>query len=162
MDSTSPEKRQEVAASSEKAALIVQQPQKLESLLGTIDLIESFSERIGEDRSGGIGPAGTGAIAAAGGTQTQVSWRDQAISNLPDQRTMQKEIEKHIEQEMQQLKKQVRQASRVSKPGSAYKLNGLYARMRRLNGLLHEILESSYEVLKRIFIRVIIDKQNIT
>ncbi len=75
---------------------------------------------------------------------------------------MQQQIEQHIRQEVRQLQKEVKRVSRVSRPGMAYKLNQLYAKIRRLNGLLSELLEASYEVLRRFFIRVVIDRQSIT
>ena len=39
--------------------------------------------------------------------------------------------------------------------------NKFNKRIRRLNSLIAEILEASYEVLKRLFIRVFIDKQSV-
>lgn len=157
----SPEKGKEIQASLETPALVVQQPQKLEGLLGTIDLIDTFSERIGEDRSGDMG-AGAGAVAGRGGAQPQVSARDRVIANLPKPEVMQKSIEKHIRKEVKHLNREVKRISRFSKPGAAHKLNDLYARIRRLNGLLSELLEAGYEVLKRLYIRVVIDKQSVS
>jgi len=155
-----PEKGKEVAPSIGGAPLVVQQPQKLESLLETIDLIDSFSEKIGEG-PGEMGPAGAGPAAAGAGAQPQASWRDQAIASLPESKVMQKHIEKHLQKEVKKLNREVRRISRFSKPGSAHKLNELYAHIRRLNGLFTEILEASFEVLKRLYIRIVIDKQSV-
>jgi hypothetical protein len=160
MGSASPEKAREVLTAPEKPSLTVQQPQKLENLLSTIELIESFSERVGERPPEQGGAAGPGV--QAGGAQPQASWRDQAIANLPEPPAMQTEIRNHIKQEIRQLQREVRRVSRGMKPGAAYKLTKLYARIRRLNRLLAEILEASYEVLRRLFIRVVIDRQSIT
>jgi len=73
-----------------------------------------------------------------------------------------KELAKHIENEVKTLRKQVRHATRrISKPGNAHKLNELYSRIRRLNTLLANMFEASYDVVKRLFVRVFIDKQPI-
>jgi len=159
----SPEKGKSLSQSPEhQSALVVEQPHKLEGLLETITLLDKISERVGEDRSGdlggaGVGPAGTGATA-----QAEQSVRDQAIANLPAELVIRKQLAKHIEKEVKTLRKEVRSATRrVSKPGAAHNLNDLYARIRRLNSLLATILEASYDVVKRIFIRVFIDKQPI-
>ena len=59
------------------------------------------------------------------------------------------------------MNREVKKISRFGKPGAAHKLNDLYARIRRLNGLLSDLMQASYEVLKRIYIRVVIDKQSV-
>jgi len=156
------EKGPETQPSAEKQMLVVQQPEKIESLLSSLDDIESFSERIGEDRSGDMGGAGTGTGGTKGDDQAQVSIRDKAIANLPAEEVMQIEIQKHIKKEVKDLRRQVRKVEHIRKPGAAQKLNEIYARIRRLNGLLSEILESSYEVVKRLFVRIFIDKQSIS
>ncbi|MBU0767043.1 hypothetical protein KKF55_04685 [Patescibacteria group bacterium] len=125
-------------------------------------LLDKISDRMGEDRSGdlggaGAGPAGTGATAQAG-----QSARDQAIAAIPAERLIRKQIAKHIEKEVKTLRKEVRRAThRASRPGTAHHLNDLYARIRRLNSLLATMLGASYDVAKRLFIRVFIDKQPI-
>lgn len=92
-------------------------------------------------------------------TGDDISPRDQAIANLPSQQIMQKELTKHIANEITQLRKEARTITKLNSPGSAYKLTKLYARIRRLNNLLGSVLQSSYDVLRRLFIRVVIDKQ---
>ena len=74
---------------------------------------------------------------------------------------MQKQLEQHIRSEVKKLRKQARTIARIGKPGAAYHLNNLYARIHHLNALLAAILEASYDVLKRLFIRVFIDRQPI-
>ncbi|MBU2213431.1 hypothetical protein KKC44_06055 [Patescibacteria group bacterium] len=159
----SPEKGKSLSQSTEhQSALIVEQPHKLEGLLETITLLDKISERSGEDRSGDLGGAGAGAVAAGAQAQAGQSARDQAIANLPKELVLRKQLARHIEKEVKTLRKEVRRATRrVSKPGAAHNLNDLYARIRRLNSLLATILEASYEVVKRLFIRVFIDKQPI-
>lgn len=74
---------------------------------------------------------------------------------------MQKQLAEHIRVEVKKLRKQALQISRMSRPGAAYKLNELYARIRHLNAILAELFEASMDVLKRLFVRVFIDKQTI-
>jgi uncharacterized protein (DUF2344 family) len=81
--------------------------------------------------------------------------------HLPSTDKMQKTLKKEIRKEVKSLRKEVRRITRTTKPGKAYKLNSLYARIRRLNAMIAELAEASYEVLKRLFVRVFIDKQTI-
>ena len=160
MGKKSLDKRESGAESVEHSALIVSQPQKLEGLLETITLIDRVSERLGEDRSGDWGGGG-GAGAQAGG-QTKQTARDKAIKNLPKPELMKQKLTRHIEKEVKSVRKQIRkEARRASKPGSAHRINELYARVRRLNSLLSGILDAGYDVVKRLFIRTFIDKQTV-
>ncbi len=149
----------------EKGRLIVRQPGKLQELTNLLETFENLnarvSERTGEDRSGDMGGAGAGA--ATGGQQgTQgATARDLAMQNIPPAQIMQKKLAQHIQKETQKLEKLARTVSRSSAPGSAHTLNELYSKIRRLNSLIREILESSIEVVKRFFIRVFIDRQPI-
>lgn len=104
---------------------------------------------------------GSATAAASGNGTTTVSVRQQAIANLPAPQIMQKQLEKHIRTEVKKLRKQALSVARMSRPGAAHRLNTLYARIRNLNALLSELLEASYEVVRRFFIRVFIDKQQI-
>jgi len=159
----SPETGRTMEASVEKTpTLIVSQPKKLEGLLETLVLIDKVSETMGEDRSGDMGGGGTGGTAQGDDDQIQISLREKAIANLPDAQVMQKQLKAHIEKEVSKLQKEVKHAARrASKPGSAYKMNILYARMRRLNALLAELLEASHEVLKRLYVKIFVDKQTV-
>lgn len=152
------------AKSIETARLIVRQPGKLQELTNLLETFENLnarvSERTGEDRSGDLGGAGTGAAGGQQGTQG-VSARDLAIQNIPAVDIMQKKLAQHIHQEAQKLETLARTVSRSPAPGSAHKLNELYAKIRRLHALIYDILEASIEVLKRLFIRVFIDQQPI-
>ena len=148
----------------ETGKLIVRQPGKLQELTNLLETFENLnarvSERTGEDRSGDLGGAGSGATAGQQGTQ-RTSARDLAIKNIPVAAIMKEKLTKHIHAEAKNLEKLARRVSRSSAPGSAHKLNELYAKIRRLNSLIQEILEASIEVLKRLFIRVFIDQQPI-
>lgn len=142
--------------------LVVAQPEKFEGLLETISLMDKISERMGEDKSGDLGGGGGTTGGTKGDDDDTVSARAQAIANLPDTPEMRKELSNYIQKEIKVLRKEVRRkAFRASKPGSAHKLNELYSKIRRLNSLLAELMETSVDVLKRIFIRVFIDKQSI-
>lgn len=153
----------------ESAPATVTQPVKIQSHLNS-GLLGSFLEDINSmvvSEKSASGPSdqwsqGSGAAMTAG-TQSStpvVSARDQAIANLPTPTVMQKQLEQHIKTEVKNLRKQARSITRMSQPGSAYKLSKIYKRIHDLNGLLGEVFGASYEVLKRLFIRVFIDKQS--
>jgi len=162
--SSSPEQGLSRTPTVETSKLIVSQPPKLkelQELLGTLDAYESrISERVGEDRSDDLGGAGAG-VGARRDDGTYISPRDLAIQNLPLPEIMQRELGKHIRKEVKRLNREARKIVRLRRPGAAYYLNELYAKIRRLNALLHELLEASYEIVKRLFIRVFIDRQPI-
>jgi hypothetical protein len=142
------------------AVVPISQPQKLESLLYTINQLNEASEPIGDARSGDWSGSG-GAMTAAGG-QTQISARDQAIANLPETPVMQQQLQKHIELEIKGLRREVRRsAHRAGRPGNAFRLTRLYARIRRMNMLLLNLFEASVDVVRRLYIRTFIDKQNV-
>lgn len=162
MASTAPEKGPKQIESTEAKHLVVAQPEKFQGLLDTINLMDKVSETMGEDRSGDMGGSGSGSGGQQGDDDDATSVRAQAIANLPSEMVMKKEIGKYIQKEIKTLRKQVRKkAFRASKPGSAHQINEMYAKIRRLNNLFAELMESSVDVLKRIFIRVFIDKQSI-
>jgi|GEM_PF-2107250 len=139
-----------------QAALVVSQPPKVEMLLEAIDKI---SERIGEDRSGDPGSAGSSGQARGSAVATT---RDQKIADIPEPATMRTELKKHIDREVVVLQKEIRKAARrVSRPGGAYRLSMLYARLRRLNALISELFDAAYDTLKRLFIKVVIDNQKV-
>ncbi|MDA1209195.1 MAG: hypothetical protein O2904_04165 [bacterium] len=160
--STTPESQNSMESSVEQPMnLIVRQPQKLEGLLETLALIDRVSEKVGEDHSGDLGSGGSG------GTQgddddIQQSLRQKAIENLPEEKAMQRDLKKHLEKEVHALQKIISKSSlKSNKPGTAHQLNTLYARIRRLNGLLAEILEAGFDMVKRLYIRIFIDKQTV-
>ena len=146
----------------EVSKLIVKQPPKMEQLGKLLETLETYSakisERSGEDASSDLGSAGTG-----GGAQgaKQSSPRDEAIRNLPAMEVMQQKLAQHIRKEARKLEKLARSAESQTGPGAAHRLNAIYAKIRRLNLLIYELLEASVEVLKRLFIRVFIDRQTI-
>lgn len=144
--------------------LTVVQPPKLQELGALLETLDGLAMRVGEktgdDRSSDLG-AGAGAMVTAGTATTGISPRDHAIANLPVPEVMQHDLERYIRKEVRKLNREARTVARLGKPGAAHYLNELYAKMRRLNALLKEILEASVDVLKRLFIRVFVDKQPI-
>jgi hypothetical protein len=149
----------------EHAPQQVVQPKPLPHLSNMADLlgeIGKIAESTGEDRSGDWSGSGAGAVArGTSGGQAGTSPRDQAIANVPSTPVMLKELEKHIVTEIKTLRKDIKSITRLRSPGAAFQLNELYTKMRHLHSLLREILEASYEVVKRLFVKVFIDKQPI-
>lgn len=159
---STPEKQATHIESGENKNLVVTQPEKFEGLLETISLMDKVSERIGEDTSGDLGGGGGTSGSAQGDDDDGLSLRARAIANMPDTPEMRRELGNYIQTEIKVLRKEVRKrAFRASKPGSAHQLNELYSKIRRLNSLLSELMEASVDVLKRLFIKVFIDKQSI-
>lgn len=144
---------------------VTHQPQRLPNLSNMAELlseIEKISEKTGEDRSGDWGGTQPGtATAAAGGAQAGTSPRDQAIAAIPGTQVMLRQLEQHIIKEIKTLRRDIKRVTRVRSPGAAYRLNELYTRMRRLHALLHSLFETSVEAVRRLFIKVFIDKQPI-
>lgn len=150
----------------ESNKLIVSQPAKLQELNNILQTFESLntrvSERTGEDRSGDMGSGAQGSGSGQQDDGTQVSPRDAAIARMPTEtRVLQKELTSHIRKETKKLERLAERVSHSTAPGSAHKLNVIYSKIRRLNSLISELLEASIDVLKRLFIRVFIDKQPI-
>ena len=151
----------------ETTTSVVSQPVKMDVINGPLNTLlagisqisESTPTKPSEHWSGG---SSSSAIATSGtGGSTGMSARDIAIAQIPTPVVMQKELEKHILTEVTKLRKQAKHIARIGKPGGAYHLNQLYTRIRHLNALLSDIFGASVEVLKRIFIRVFLDKQPI-
>ncbi len=161
---SSAEKAPSALKSVETTRLIVKQPAKLKELTNLLETFENFSarvsERTGEDTSRDLGGAGGGAGGQQGGAQG-ASARDLAIKKLPMPEIMQQQLARHIRKETRKLEKLASRVARSSAPGSAHKLNELYAKIRRMNAMVYDLLQASVDVLKRLFIRVFIDNQPI-
>lgn len=152
----SPEREHSTHVSPEHTMLIVQQPRKLEAILAEIEhLSETAPTKIAEDGGATTGNPRT----ATGKSPPSLSPREHALANLPPAALMQRHLQKHIHEEMKKLRREAGHVVHPSKPGAAFQLNCIYARIRRLSALLAEIWEASYEVLRRMFIRIFIDKQ---
>lgn len=160
MSPSTPEKGHLSPSTPERGGVVLQ-PGKAEGLAMLVaEINELPSENTGEDRSGDWSGATGTAVATTQGTE-QSSVRDQAMANLPVPVKMQKALEAHIRAEIKDLRGQAKIITRSRKPGSAYALALLYAKIRHLNALLADLLEASYDVLKRLFVKVFIDKQPI-
>jgi len=147
--------------SAETKHLVVTQPDKFQGLLETISLMDKVSERLSEDNSGDMGGSGN-----AGNGQTKdddsTSVRATAIKNIPNPQEMRKDLGVYIQKEIKTLRKIARKKSfHASKPGSAHQINDIYSKIRRLNTLLAELMETSVDAIKRLFIKVFIDKQSL-
>lgn len=135
----------------------------MQSILAEVNDIvrDSAPSKAGEQWSG----SGTQQVATTGGAAQAAqtaSWRDQAIAAIPAPVIMQKQLAVHIEQEIKDLRKQASKITDLRKPGAAHRFNELQSKIHRLNNVLTAIFEASMDVLKRLFIKVFIDKQPIS
>jgi len=147
------------AVSQPSKALQLEQVEGLSEFVDQINQIkEHASDTAGEQWSGGSGSAK--AVATTGQQQT-TSARDLAIANLPPAKAMQKQLEQHIKEEVKKLRREAKAVTRVGQPGGAHRLTLFYRQIRHLNSLLSAIWDTSVDVVKRLFIRVFIDKQSI-
>jgi hypothetical protein len=138
--------------------LVVSQPEQLKDILSEIEHItEDINESAQEDIKSQGTKHGRGGQ-KSNGTMTN---RKSALAALPSSKKMESELKRHIQKEIRTLRREARRIIRLSKPGSAYQLNMIYARIRRLNALLSNLFQASVEVLKRFFIRIFVDNQSI-
>lgn len=162
---SSPEGLSSSPKSVETKQLAVFQPAKmmkeLNELLTTLETFEGkVSEMTGEDKSRDMGAAG--AVQGGAKRDDTTSARAKALANLPAPTVMHQEIEKHVHLEIHKLEQLSKKVARSNQPGAAFQLNELYAKIRRLNSLLASLVEASVDAIKRLFIRIFIDKQPIT
>jgi hypothetical protein len=160
--SQSPESAPEATAKTPEKQLMVKQPDQLVDMMGEIETIkEEVSGKVDEDNKGGAMQSTSKGGGQAQDDQTSASQRKQLMANLPSEKIMQQKLKQHIAREVKNLRKETRKIIRLNKPGSAYQLTMLYARIRRLNALLVSLVEASYEVIKRFFVRVYVDERSI-
>jgi hypothetical protein len=164
MSVATPEKGLATVRSVETSKLIVRQPAKLAELSKLLETFDNLNARVSE-RSGG--PAqdwsgGTGAAAGTGkGDDGGISPREKAIQAMPAPEIVRQRLEQHIDKEVRKLERQAGVLAKSGKPGAAFHLNELYAKIRKLNSLLGKLVELAEDVLKRLFIKVFIDNQAI-
>lgn len=144
------------------AELAVRQPVKLTSLLTLLSDLEKISEIVREENAHDLGmgigaSAGVGAGAGRGG----FSFRDQAIQSLPSTEIMRRHLTRHLQHEVRALEKSAAHMARSKKKGSAYHLNELYAKIRRVQSLIAELIEAAADVVKRLYVRLFIDHQQL-
>lgn len=162
MINTAPERAGSLEASSNKGTLIVTQPKHLENILAAIAEVDRVSEKQGDAASGDwSGTSGGQGQKGDDGKSAAATAREEAIARIPEPVIMQKALKEHIEQEVKVLRRQAQRLTKSTQPGAAFELAQMYAKIRRLNGMIRELFEASLEVLKRLFIRVFIDKQSI-
>ncbi len=157
------EKGPKAPESAEAKHLVVTQPDKFQGLLETIALMDKVGESLGEDRSGDMGGGGGSHVkGGAQGDDDANSARATAIANIPEPQEIRKQLGTYIQKEIKTLRKEVRkQTFSTAKPGSAHQINELYSKIRRLNTLFAELMETSVDALKRLFIKVFIDRQSL-
>lgn len=159
--SPSPEKALP-SAPEKKVTLIVAQPEILGNLIEAIENLtaprEAPAEKQGEDASGRATTTTAGETTV---TSTGISPRDQAIANLPPQKKMQQDLQKHIQTEVWKLRREAVRLTTITRPGTAFHLNQIYEKIRRLNKLLSELFSASFEALKQLFIRAFVDHEPI-
>jgi hypothetical protein len=136
---------------------VTHQPPKLKEIVQIVDLMGHVATRVREENAGDW----TGAVAATSGSAPSggTSVRDHAIAHAPAVPVMQKQLIKHLEKEMRLIRSQAKAVSRSRGRGSAYLLNELYKKLRRLRELTKQILGASAEVIKRFYVSVFIDRQ---
>jgi len=147
----------------EGAPLTVKQPPQLRSLLMVLADLEKITERVSEDRSTDPagGGAGTGGAGEGHGATAQRSLRAASIQALPPYPVMKRRLIAHLEKEMRRLEREARRIARMTRKGSAHLLTQLYARIRKIQSLIVELVEATTEVIRRLYIRLFIDHQQL-
>lgn len=148
-------------SSQESVQLTVLQPEKIQSLLLVLSDLEKISEAVSEDKSQDLGRAGTGAATGAGDDSAQSSVRQKAIQSLPSTSVMRGRLTKHLQVEVRQLERRAKRLARSSRKGSAYLLNELYARIRKLQALIAELMDAAADTVRRFYIRLFVDHQQL-
>jgi len=158
-----PDRSLEANADAAMGHLTVRQPEKIRSLLFVLADLEKISEIVLEDQSKDMGSGGTSGLVGvvSGGQKGGTSLRDQAIRSLPSQDIMCRRLTRHLAKEVRQLEFKVRRISYSTKKGSAYLLNDLYAQIRKIQSLIIELADAATEVVRRLFIRLFIDHQQL-
>ena len=140
----------------------MKQPEKITSLLAVLSDLEKISERVSEDRSTDLGAGTSTALAGASGAQTGTpSARQQALQSLPAKEVMQRKVTKHLQSEIHHLEREARRLARLSTKGSAHLLTQTYARIRKLQALIEDLIDAAYEAIERLYVRLFIDNQQL-
>jgi hypothetical protein len=139
--------------------LIVRQPPKLESLLTVLSDLERISERLGEDRAQDLGGGSTTRHSSRGDDGTSI--RAQTIAKLPSTSVMRSRLTNHLQKEVRQLERRAKRMARNSQKGGAFLLNELYARIRKIQALIAELMDAAAEMVKQLYIRLFIDRQQL-
>ena len=62
---------------------------------------------------------------------------------------------------MNELERTSRRIARLSSRGSAYLLTQTYARIRKIQSLIEELVDAALEVIERLYVRLFIDHQQL-
>ncbi len=141
--------------------LTVRQPEKITSLLAVLSDLEKISERVSEDHSQDLGGGSGGGMADDGTGAVAVSLRKQALQSLPSKEVMQRKLTQHLKAEVAHLERGARRIARSTKRGSAYLLTQTYARIRKIQALMEELLDAALAVIERLYVRLFIDHQQL-
>jgi hypothetical protein len=148
-------------AASETMQLAVRQPEKIRSLLVVLADLEKISEIVSEDRSHDLGAGGSGTGTGDDGSSGQISARQKAIQSLPSIPAMRQKVTLHLQAEVKQLERKAKLLAHSTKKGSAYLLNELYARIRKIQTFIAELIDAAEELVKQLYIRLFIDHQKL-
>ena len=155
------EKKSEKIEMSSSMKLTVKQPERIQSLLTVLSDLESISERVSETAEGDLGSGGPASAGSGGSGDDSQSARAQTIKSLPSTKVMRGKLTKHLEHEVHQLERKAKRMARRSGKGKAYLLNELYARIRKIQSLIAELIEATAEVVRRLYIRLFVDNQQL-
>ncbi|MBT3835600.1 hypothetical protein HOF56_05160 [Candidatus Peribacteria bacterium] len=140
--------------------LTVHQPRPMSDLLDVLGSMERVKERISDDKSGDLGGSG-GMVTSGKSSGSGVSIRDNAIASLPSETIMRSKLKQKLKKEMKGLERKAFNASKSSKKGSAHTLNELYARIRKVQNLISELIDATFDLVKRLYIKMFIDHQKV-
>ena len=161
-----PQKRESMESKKEKVEvktmkLTVKQPERIQSLLTVLSDLESISERVSETADHDLGSGGPASAGAGSRGDDSQSIRAQAIKSLPSTSVMRGRLTRHLEHDVRQLERRAKRMARRVGKGSAYLLNELYARIRKIQALIAELVDATAEVVRRLYIRLFVDHQQL-
>ncbi len=155
-------KHENTDSSSERsveADLVVKQPPQLESVMVMLNDLEKVTEVVREDKSQDMGSGSVQGVTGSG--SGGVSLRDQSIKSLPSIEVMRTRLTHHLQREVKQLERKAKRMGRSAQKGSAYLLNELFAKIRRIQALIMELMDAAADVVRRLYIRLFIDQQQL-
>ena len=141
--------------------LTVKQPERIKSLLTVLADLESISERVSETADRDLGSGGMSSTGAGATGDDSQSARAQAIKSLPSTNVMRGRLTRHLEHEVHQLERRAKRMAHKAGMGSAYLLNELYSRIRKIQALIAEIADATAEVVRRLYVRLFVDNQQL-
>ena len=155
------EKKSALNATPEGFYLTVKRPEPLRSLLVLLADLERISEVVSEDRSSDLGLGAQSGAAVVGRGAKPVSSRQKAIQSLPPVPIMKRKLTRHLRGEIRLLEAKAKRLARRTSKGSAFLLNQLYARIRKIQALVVDLTHAVVELVERLYIRLFIDHQQL-